>query len=58
MTTTYKKTPSEHSIKILESLKKTVTKTLERKRRLGHYFVIWDGKKPVMQGDDAPSSKD
>jgi hypothetical protein len=58
MTTTYKKTPSEHSIKILESLKKTVEKTLEKKRRLGHYFVIWDGKKPVMQGDDAPTPKD
>lgn len=53
-----RKTPSEKSLKILESLKKSVTETLERKRRLGHYAVIWDGKKPVQRGDDAPTPKD
>lgn len=53
-----RKAPSEKSLKILESLKKTVSKTLERKHRLGHYTVIWDGQKPVQRGDDAPAPKD
>lgn len=53
-----KKEPSETSLKILDSLRKTVAKTLERKRRLGHYVVVWDGEKPVLRGDDAPPAKD
>jgi len=53
-----RKTPSEKSLKILESLKKAVSETLERKRKLGQYAVIWDGKKPVQRGDDAPAPKD
>ncbi len=52
------KAPSENSIKILESLKKTVSETLERKRKLGHYAVIWDGEKPIQRGADAPISND
>ena len=47
---------SENAKKVLASLKKAVSETLEKKRRLGHYAVIWDGKKPVLRGDDAPSS--
>ena len=57
MTSIQKTVPSEKSREILESLKKTVSKTLERKRKLGHYAVIWDGKKPVRRGDDAPNPK-
>ena len=53
-----KQEPSETSLKILESLRKTVAKTLETKRRLGHYVVLWDGEKPVLRGDDAPPTKD
>lgn len=52
------KTPSEHSQKILASLKKAVAEALERKRKLGQYAVIWDGNKPVLRGDDAPEIKD
>jgi hypothetical protein len=52
------KIPSDKSMKILEALKKAVAETLERKRKLGHYAVIWDGKKPVLRGDDAPVSKE
>ncbi|MFZ1983943.1 MAG: hypothetical protein WAU91_05980 [Desulfatitalea sp.] len=58
-TTMGNKTPlSKHSEKVLKALKKAVVETLERKRKLGHYAVIWDGKKPVLRGDDAPVSKD
>ena len=53
-----RKAPTEKSLEILESLKKAVSETLERKRKLGHYAVIWDGKKPVQRGDDAPTPKD
>ena len=37
------------------TLKKVAVDTLERKRRLGEYAVIWQDGKPVAIGDDAPS---
>ncbi len=40
--------------KILDSLKKVAADTLERKRRLGHYAIIWRDGKPVAIGEDAP----
>ena len=40
--------------KILDTLKKVAADTLERKRRLGHYVVIWQDGKPVAIGEDAP----
>ena len=39
---------------LLDALQQAVTKTLDKKRRLGHYAVIWDGGKPMMRGEDAP----
>ncbi|MCE8019251.1 hypothetical protein HOP51_03830 [Halomonas sp. MCCC 1A11036] len=39
---------------MLDSLRAAVAETLERKRRLGHYAVIWQDGKPVLIGDDAP----
>lgn len=54
MTSQQKIELSDKSIKILESLRKSVAETLERKRKLGHYVVFWDGKKPVLRGEDAP----
>lgn len=48
--------PSEKCLKILENLKKAVAETLEKKRKLGQYVVIWDGQKPVQSGPDAPAS--
>jgi len=53
-------TPSQESQIILDVLQQAVAKTLERKRRLGHYYVIWRDEKPVMIGEDAPkpSEKD
>lgn len=46
--------------KILETLRKVAADTLERKRRLGHYAVVWQDGKPVAIGEDAPdySEKD
>ena len=40
--------------RLLESLKKTATDILEKKRRLGHYAVIWKEGAPLAIGDDAP----
>lgn len=45
---------SEKSLIQSESLRRTVKELFERKRRLGHYVVIWKNGKPVMIGDDAP----
>ena len=53
----YKTIPSEKSQKILTALQETVAETLEKKRKLGQYVVIWDGKKPVQTGADAPIDK-
>jgi hypothetical protein len=47
-------TPSPDAQKTLEALKKAVANALERKRRLGHYAVIWRDGKPVCIGEDAP----
>ncbi len=37
------------------TLKKVAEDTLEHKRRLGEYAVIWQDGKPVAIGGDAPS---
>ena len=58
MISTHEKIPSEKSRRILENLKKIVSETLERKRKLGQYAVIWDGQKPVQTGADAPATKE
>jgi hypothetical protein len=39
---------------MLDSLRLAVTKTLERKRRLGQYAVLWSGDAPIAVGEDAP----
>ena len=43
--------------KILEILRRVAINTLDRKRRLGHYAVIWRDGKPVCIGEDAPSNE-
>jgi hypothetical protein len=45
---------SEETQKILEMLREVAAETLERKRRLGHYAVVWQDGKPVAIGEDAP----
>ena len=42
---------------MLDSLRTAVADTLERKRRLGQYAVIWQDGKPVLVGDDAPAQQ-
>lgn len=41
---------------MLDCLRLAVSKTLERKRRLGQYTVQWNGNTPFAVGDDAPES--
>lgn len=41
---------------MLECLQLTATETLERKRRLGHYAVLWSDDGPILVGEDAPAS--
>lgn len=48
--------PSQNTRQMLETLQRLAAKTLERKRRLGHYAVIWQNGKPVLTGEDAPST--
>jgi hypothetical protein len=40
--------------KALETLQKVAAETLDRKRRLGHYAVIWQDGRSVAIGEDAP----
>ncbi|PZO58534.1 MAG: hypothetical protein DCF15_05360 [Phormidesmis priestleyi] len=51
------KSLGEETQVVLESLKRTAAKTLERKRRLGHYAVVWRDGKPVAIGEDAPDAQ-
>lgn len=53
MTTSGKK-PTTRSIEILNTLRTVAAKTLDKKKRLGQYVVIWDNNKPVLIGDDKP----
>ena len=48
MTTSITPTPDADTQSMLDSLRHAVAKPLERKRRLGHYAVLWDGNKPVL----------
>jgi hypothetical protein len=57
MNSTQNGVPSEKSKAILKALRETVAEELEKKRKLGQYMVIWDRKKPVQVGADAPISK-
>jgi hypothetical protein len=56
MNATLKKTPSKEGQLLLDALQKAVSETLERKRRLGQYAVVWRDGKPVVTGEDAPKS--
>jgi len=54
MDATSKKALSKEGQILLGSLQKAVAQTLEKKRRLGQYAVIWQDGKPVLTGEDAP----
>jgi hypothetical protein len=51
-----KPTLSPETQAMLDCLRLAVSKTLERKRRLGQYVVQWDGNAPFAIGDDAPKA--
>jgi hypothetical protein len=46
--------PSPEAARPLEARRKAVQHKLEEKRRLGHYYVVWEGERPIFIGDDAP----
>ncbi len=48
------KETTQKAQEILEVLQKVATDTLERKRRLGEYAVVWQDSKPIAIGEDAP----
>ncbi len=48
---------NEEDRKVLESLQKSVTKALDRKRRLGQYAVVWKDGKPFYIGPNPPTDQ-
>jgi len=44
--------PSARAMETLAALKRAVQNTLERKRRLGQYAVVWRDGKPALLDDD------
>jgi hypothetical protein len=56
MSVNFKPTPSPATQATLECLQQAVSKTLERKRRLGQYSVQWSGNAPFAVGEDAPKN--
>jgi hypothetical protein len=48
--------PSPESIVVLNALRAAVAKELDKKKRLGHYYVGWQDNRPIFIGDDAPES--
>ncbi len=56
MNTIRKSDPSPEGQRQLETLRRAVSKALEKKRRLGQYAVVWRDGKPVRIGEDAPNN--
>lgn len=48
--------PSPQAKAMLEALRAAVARSLEKKRRLGQYAVIWQDGHPVQSGQDAPKT--
>ncbi|MFD2112113.1 hypothetical protein [Thiorhodococcus fuscus] len=47
---------SSEDQQILDALRRAVAETLERKRRLGQYAVVWRDGKPIMLGGENDAS--
>jgi hypothetical protein len=54
MNTNKKDSPSLEGQRQLETLRRAVSKALEKKRRPGQYAVTWKDGKPLVAGEDAP----
>ena len=48
-------TPDPETAAMLDCLRAAVAEALDRKRRLGHYWVEWTADGPALIGADAPS---
>ena len=48
----------DYEIIVLETLRRVAAETLERKRRLGQYAVVWRNGRVVCIGPDAPPARD
>lgn len=46
--------PSPQTQVMLRALQDAVTKSLDKKRRLGQYAVTWQAGQPVLSGTDEP----
>ncbi|WP_338413627.1 hypothetical protein [uncultured Sphaerotilus sp.] len=55
-TTSSNSTPVLDAQQLPAALQATATSTLERKRRLGHYAVVWQDGRPVAIGEDRPDT--
>jgi hypothetical protein len=51
-----KNPPSAQSQAIQAALNQAIANALEKKRKLGHYAVMWENNQVVYKGDDAPQS--
>ena len=49
--------PSPQAQAMLKALQEAVSKSLEKKRRLGQYAVTWQDDRPVQTGEDAPKEE-
>ncbi len=47
--------PSPQAQSMLKALQSAVTKSLERKQKLGQYAVTWQNGAPALVGEDAPA---
>lgn len=50
--------PTAEAQAMLKALQDAVAKTLENKRRLGQYAVVWEDGRPVKVGADAPEPRE
>lgn len=48
--------PSPQAQAMLKALQTAVANSLEKKRKLGQYAVIWQNGQPVQTGSDAPKA--
>jgi hypothetical protein len=46
---------NDHATKALDALTRAVAEALDRKRRLGQYYVVWRDGRAVCIGPDAPA---
>lgn len=48
--------PSSQAQAMLKALQEAVKKSLERKKKLGQYAVVWQNGQPIQAGADAPQT--